>query len=85
MGCMHWCVYSDVYAVMCVSLDMYVHGVVNFEFDSSGPSAIEVWLPHVSASGIGYPWQPSNAVTGYVLDVLLCDAYTMCTHIDHNN
>ena len=32
--------------------------MVRFEFDSGGPSRIEAWIPHVSASGIASVLQP---------------------------
>lgn len=35
-------------------------GVISFEFDSGGPSHIEVWVPYVSPSGVMSNWQPDN-------------------------
>lgn len=38
------------------------YGVVHFEFDSGGPSVIDVWIPSVTRSGgQSHPWQPSSS------------------------
>jgi hypothetical protein len=34
-------------------------GLVDFEFDSGGPSKIQGWIPHVTPSGVVQVWQPA--------------------------
>lgn len=48
-------------------------GVVGFEFDSGGPSRIDVWIPLVTASGGPTIWQPD------------CDENGMEANIDRNH
>ncbi len=38
--------------------------VIDFEFDSSGPSRIEAWIPSVSASGVPVEWRPPTEGQG---------------------
>lgn len=35
------------------------YGIIQFEFDSGGPSKIAAFIPAVSPSGVPVVWQPS--------------------------
>ena len=37
-------------------------GVIQFEFDSGGPSFIEAWVPHVTSGGAMQVWHPANTL-----------------------
>ena len=66
-------------------IDLQEYGVIQFEFDSGGPSRIGAWVPAVSGGGLPVVWQPTTDEDSIetAVEVSICCRVSLAALVNH--